>query len=75
MSHFHEAEDGFPNLEEMEATTTTTTRPSQDNDNNSETSASISQSPSVQVVSNPRRIGAEVRSTNYLSILLIQDIY
>lgn len=60
MSHFHEAEDGFPNLEEMEATTTTTTRPSQDNDNNSETSASISQSPSVQVVSNPRRIGAEL---------------
>ncbi|KAJ4579116.1 hypothetical protein HRR81_003267 [Exophiala dermatitidis] len=60
MSHFHEAEDGFPNLEEMEATTTTTTRPSQDNDNNSETSASVSQSPSVQVVSNPRRIGAEL---------------
>ncbi|KAG9791550.1 hypothetical protein KCU88_g988, partial [Aureobasidium melanogenum] len=60
MSHFHEAEDGFPNLEEMETTTTTTTRPSKDNDNNSETSASVSRSPSVQVVPNPRRIGAEL---------------
>ncbi|KAL2429643.1 hypothetical protein ABEF95_008579 [Exophiala dermatitidis] len=57
MSHFHEAEDGFPNLEEME--TTATTRPSQDNDNNSQSSPD-SRSPSVQLVSNPRRIGAEL---------------